>query len=613
MTPCAVITPVAGRAAHLRAQRAALATGDTVPDLHVIVAMGPTGDLVDPGPGPAPDPDSGPRTVVVEIEVPDAGLPLAAARNLGAAEARRHGAELLVFLDVDCLPGTQLLTRYGEAARGDPDAVLAGPVTYLPPAPAGGWSAGALAQRRRPHPVRPDPAPGEVVDGDHRLFWSLSFAVTTATWDRIGGFDESYLGYGAEDTDLGQRARAAGVDLRWVGGADAFHQHHPTSHPPLDKVDDVLRNGGRFAATWGWWPMEGWLADLAEHGAVRETDGGWERTAPLRLLTFPSAHHYLDAVRPPTVVPAPVRRAGPWDPDPLYDPDALTRVRADVDVVHVHFGFDHLDAAAMARWTARVRALGLPLVVTVHDLRNPHHVTREHHDAVLAVLVAAADRLITLTEGAAAELRRRFDVGCEVLPHPSTHPGATRDVGAPEPGLVLCSLKSLRANVVEPARVVAAAVDGAARSGGRVRVDLHPGADQDPELAPVRRAAAAGDLDLRVHGRRDDRDLLADLDRAHVALLPYRFGTHSGWLELCRDRGTTVVAPSCGYFGEQWSQVVPYTHDEHHGLDEASLRAAVATALAAPPPAPADPELREQQRREVQIAHARTYAGLVAR
>ena len=35
---------------------------------------------------------------------PPAGLPLAAARNVGAAAALTLGAELMIFLDVDCLP-----------------------------------------------------------------------------------------------------------------------------------------------------------------------------------------------------------------------------------------------------------------------------------------------------------------------------------------------------------------------------------------------------------------------------------------------------------------------------------------------------------------------------
>ena len=43
-------------------------------------------------------------------------------------------------------------------------------------------------------------------------------------------------------------------------------------------------------------------------------------------------------------------------------------------------------------------------------------------------------------------------------------------------------------------------------------------------------------------------DYLSSLD---VSVLPYRFGTHSGWLEACFDLGTIVLAPDCGYYAEQ--------------------------------------------------------------
>lgn len=205
--------------------------------------------------------------VVVGIDA----MRLAAARNEGAARA--SGAELLVFLDVDCIPGPALLDRYAAAARAAPHALLCGPVAYLPP--------GRYApEDAEPHPARPDPPDGELVrGGDHRLFWSLSFAVTAATWARIGGFDEGYAGYGAEDTDLGQRARAAGVELAWVGGAVAYHQHHGSQNPPVDHLHDIVRNATRFHSIWGWWPMEGWLEAFAERGLAAYDGERWVVTS----------------------------------------------------------------------------------------------------------------------------------------------------------------------------------------------------------------------------------------------------------------------------------------------------------------------------------------------
>ena len=72
--------------------------------------------------------------------------------------------------------------------------------------------------------------------------------------------------------------RDAGTPLAWVGGAHAYHQHHPTSSPPWQHLDDILRNGRRFANRWGHWPMTGWLEAFERAGAVRRDGDDWIRT-----------------------------------------------------------------------------------------------------------------------------------------------------------------------------------------------------------------------------------------------------------------------------------------------------------------------------------------------
>ena len=210
------------------------------------------------------------------------GMRLATARNRGAEQALAAGATFLVFLDADCIPGPDLLTRYRTAADAYPGALLCGPVTYLT-AGVLPEDADALPGLTAPHAARPAPPDGETAPagpGDHRLFWSLSFAVTAATWRTVGGFDETYEGYGGEDTDFAYTARDAGRPLVWVGGAHAYHQHHPTSAPPWQHLDDILRNGGHFADRWGSWPMQGWLDAFAAAGAIERTPTGWARSTP---------------------------------------------------------------------------------------------------------------------------------------------------------------------------------------------------------------------------------------------------------------------------------------------------------------------------------------------
>ena len=178
------------------------------------------------------------------------------------------------------MPGADLLDRYRAAALAHPDAVLAGPVTYLPPG-SDASDRSALQRATAPHAARPNP-PDRTTQmaaaDEYPLFWSLSFAMTVATWQRIGGFDEAYEGYGGEDTDFAFTLRNRGVPLVWVGGAHAYHQHHPTSSPPWQHLDDILRNGARFAQRWGEWPMTGWLRAFAEEGAVKWDGSSWVRS-----------------------------------------------------------------------------------------------------------------------------------------------------------------------------------------------------------------------------------------------------------------------------------------------------------------------------------------------
>jgi len=253
------------RLAHLRHQLAALAGHRDV--RRIVVWVG------DDAP---PELDA---EMVVGVPPGADGLRLGAARNAGASAAVDAGAQLLIFLDADCVPGPDLVARYRAASESHPDAVLCGPVTYLAPG-VDVDDPHALAVATAPHASRPNPGDRHVqraTAAEYALFWSLSFAVTAATWSRTARFDEGYEGYGGEDTDFAYSLRLRGIPIAWVGGAHAYHQHHPTSSPPWQHLDDILRNGSRFAARWGEWPMTGWLEAFAEAGAVSWDGSTWRR------------------------------------------------------------------------------------------------------------------------------------------------------------------------------------------------------------------------------------------------------------------------------------------------------------------------------------------------
>jgi hypothetical protein len=319
--------------------------------------------------------------------------------------------------------------------------------------------------------------------------------------------------------------------------------------------------------------------------------------AGTRLVTIPYADPYVDAVLPEGVV-----RVGPEQgPSPWLDPAYLAAHAGGVDVVHLHSGYGHLPEDEVVSWVETVRRTGVPLVLTVHELRDPEQPTRRRHDAHLEALLATAEVVLTLTPGAADEIAARFGRTAIVVAHPSIAepvPG----LGA-ERGLVGLALTGPCPALPDPAMLVQAALSGAVNGGGRLRVFLDDGVEPPPVFA-------AGDS-LEFLPRKVD-SWAAQLQELHAVVLPQSCGTHSRELEVCRDVGTRVVAPSCGWFADQWSDVVPYDNDEERGLDPVSLDAAVAAALTRPAPRPADRGWRAEQRAAVRAVHAQVYAQVVA-
>ena len=331
---------------------------------------------------------------------------------------------------------------------------------------------------------------------------------------------------------------------------------------------------------------------------------------PLRVATVPFSTPYGDAVLPDDVL-----RVGPdAAPSPWLDPDHLTAHAADLDVLHLQGGYDHLTVPEMDAWTAAVRRSGVPLVVTVPHLRpaeGPDGTPmRTRNRAHLRALLTTAEVVLTFTPGDADEIADRFGRTAIVVAHPSLA-APTAGIGR-ETRLVGLHLGRPGPAVHQPVELVRAVLSGAVSGGGRLRVDVHPDVDLGAQLPGLVQLASAGELELARSWPCDPAGWVRYLQELHVSVLPQRSGAHATWVELCRDAGTRVVVPGGGRQAQQWSDVVLYGNDPLTGLDSTSLVSAVVAALTRPAPARADQAWRAEQLAAVRRVHAEVYERVAA-
>ncbi|MET0248882.1 MAG: galactosyltransferase-related protein [Sphingobium sp.] len=254
----------------------------TTPPAELVIAV------MQPAPYELPDT----RFPVRQIMLGEQGIVLAAARNAAAREAI---GDKLVFLDVDCIPTPDLVADYDRLLE-QTDAIVMGEMLYLPKgATDAGIDYGRFAQLGVKHRDRAGPPETMLAPcPDYRCFWSLNFALHKAVFLDVGGFDESFVGYGGEDTDFGKTVVTAGGAFNWCRGALAYHQYHPHHMPPVHHIDSVIANAARFRDKWGHFTMEHWLRAFELMGLVALRDGDYVRlrdvSAADRALTQQQTH-----------------------------------------------------------------------------------------------------------------------------------------------------------------------------------------------------------------------------------------------------------------------------------------------------------------------------------
>jgi len=167
-------------------------------------------------------------TVVRQV---DLGFRAAAARNLGAASST---SDVLCFLDADTVPERDYITNIVRLPSIVPDAVAVGRRRHADldewaPERVSRWLAGGAAPDELPEPrwlADAYEASSDLLVLDYRSYRYVISSVMCCSrelFDDIGGFDETFVGYGGEDWEFAHRAVACGANLHHARRAVAWH------------------------------------------------------------------------------------------------------------------------------------------------------------------------------------------------------------------------------------------------------------------------------------------------------------------------------------------------------------------------------------------------------
>jgi GT2 family glycosyltransferase len=140
----------------------------------------------------------------------------AAASNAAARQAQH---QVLIFLDDDQIAAPELVAVHVRVQEERGPVLVQG---FYPLAPGYDRRGASLIYERS---LMRSLAPTDGAHPSTAHIWSANISVMRETFDRIGGFDETFRDYGGEDTDFGLRVAALGVPVVFEPTALSYHQH----------------------------------------------------------------------------------------------------------------------------------------------------------------------------------------------------------------------------------------------------------------------------------------------------------------------------------------------------------------------------------------------------
>ena len=267
-SPISAVTIVKSRTEKLCSLISQLEQCSPTPDELVIVWMAPPSDL---------SLVRSEKFDIIHKFTTQETLPIAKARNKGMLAAKHAN---LVYLNVDAVIAPSLF-KDGLLALRD-SAVVFTSVVFLP-----------SEQCNKPylHISRDEKQIGYLASNDDTLpqddnneipsrdqeinhgkfsddsICSTVFFIRKADFQKTGGFDEGYAGFGLNDEDFFTNCRALGFSLEQLP-TRTFAPHRPNYQCPVNHLLDFVHNAQRFHSKWGFYPCMNVLNAYAKEGFI---------------------------------------------------------------------------------------------------------------------------------------------------------------------------------------------------------------------------------------------------------------------------------------------------------------------------------------------------------
>ena len=219
-------------------------------------------------------------------------LPIAKARNKGMLAAKH---ENLVYLNVDAVI-SPWLCKDGLLALKDNTVVFTS-VVFLPNERCSKsysdilkseQQIGYLASNDETLPKEDNnEIPSRDQENNHGKFsddsiCSTVFFIRKTDFQKTGGFDEGYAGFGLNDEDFFTNCRALGYSLEQLP-TRTFAPQRLNYQCPVNHLLDFVHNAQRFHAKWGFYPCTEVLTAYAEKGFI---DSNYEENG-LKVIQLP--------------------------------------------------------------------------------------------------------------------------------------------------------------------------------------------------------------------------------------------------------------------------------------------------------------------------------------